>query len=1107
MARHAAKRGLKAQIGAFAVATLLAVSGLAVSQASSAIDPIELGTAANFAVLAGTGITNTGATGISGTGGDIGSYPTRAFTGADAVASSGEKYIAADVSEATVNILSAAKADLKTAYDEAVKLRGDSRAIKIPITFPESDKTLTPGLYEAAATFSLAGGHVLQLDGDEDSIFIFLIGADLSLAAASKIILTGGTQAKNVYWQVSSSATFAAGAEFAGRIMAQTTITAASAASFDGQLLAMDGAVTLDTNNMVNNTNSAAPTASSVASPTGTATIGSSLSNAVTFSGEPSPALGYAWEFSADESTWVEIADATESTFTLTDDQVGGYLRTVVTATNVAGALTRTSTAIGPVLPPAPSSPVLVSASDSGSSDIDRITAVTQPEISLSGLIVGMDAVVTATQGDRTRTCSFKATATAQSCSFTESLTDGTWLLTAVNALSGFSSANSGSLSITIDTAAPAVQTFTLDQESINEAEITHSLVFTKSVTGLEAADFTVDSNAVSCDAPTLLGSGAEYTITVANCTGDGDLRLELRANSIVDLAGNIGPGETYLTTAATIDATAPVVLFVDSSTSDGSFTQGAEIRIQIRFSEPVNVSGIPKITLETGATDRVVDYVSGSGTNELTFVYSVQSGDNSADLDYVSSTALALAGGTIADSAGNNAVLTLPLPGTTGSLAEKSSFVVDGESLLLELLRSDAESETQSISWTLTAPAALNCETLSREAGVDFDFRKLTSIDSIVSSDGGNSCTITATSSVGTAQFGTSSLSIAGDFSVQDAAGRTHATVTSGDTDILVTIEAHSGEGHVSTDAVLGDAPGQIATELSRGLFSGSFGPTPSQMISLEATGLVNAHQDVRGETLMVDNSKFTFHGDPLASRSPHHLTAGESIILKLKVAHEVADVSSLAIFVKTGVDSWTYAGSGAFDKETFIASTGAFSLHDGIYNIRLFVVSKSWSIAPVSLNSDFGGFLGRFTPTLTTMSISESGLPQVNKSHEAVIYVTSSTDPVQPTDPAEPTGPAEPTVPDDSSSGDSGSDSDVDQEPSPVETEEPAPAETEEPGPVETEDPEQSSPGSVTETETGGQLPDTDTTGFNWLVPLGIAGGLAVLGAIVFLSRRRLV
>jgi LPXTG-motif cell wall-anchored protein len=432
---------------------------------------------------------------------------------------------------------------------------------------------------------------------------------------------------------------------------------------------------------------------------------------------------------------------------------------------------------------------------------------------------------------------------------------------------------------------------------------------------------------------------------------------------------------------------------------------------------------------------------------------------------------------------------------------------VVDGESLLLELLRSDAESETQSISWTLTAPAALNCETLSREAGVDFDFRKLTSIDSIVSSDGGNSCTITATSSVGTAQFGTSSLSIAGDFSVQDAAGRTHATVTSGDTDILVTIEAHSGEGHVSTDAVLGDAPGQIATELSRGLFSGSFGPTPSQMISLEATGLVNAHQDVRGETLMVDNSKFTFHGDPLASRSPHHLTAGESIILKLKVAHEVADVSSLAIFVKTGVDSWTYAGSGAFDKETFIASTGAFSLHDGIYNIRLFVVSKSWSIAPVSLNSDFGGFLGRFTPTLTTMSISESGLPQVNKSHEAVIYVTSSTDPVQPTDPAEPTGPAEPTVPDDSSSGDSGSDSDVDQEPSPVETEEPAPAETEEPGPVETEDPEQSSPGSVTETETGGQLPDTDTTGFNWLVPLGIAGGLAVLGAIVFLSRRRLV
>jgi LPXTG-motif cell wall-anchored protein len=135
--------------------------------------------------------------------------------------------------------------------------------------------------------------------------------------------------------------------------------------------------------------------------------------------------------------------------------------------------------------------------------------------------------------------------------------------------------------------------------------------------------------------------------------------------------------------------------------------------------------------------------------------------------------------------------------------------------------------------------------------------------------------------------------------------------------------------------------------------------------------------------------------------------------------------------------------------------------------------------------------------------MSISESGLPEVNKSHEAVIFVTSSTNPVEPTDPVEPTAPVEPTVPDDSSSGDSG----VDQEPAPVETEEPSPVETEEPSPVETEDPEQSSPGSVTETETGGQLPDTDTTGFNWLIPLGIGGGIAALGAIVFLSRRRLV
>ena len=75
----------------------------------------------------------------------------------------------------------------------------------------------------------------------------------------------------------------------------------------------------------------------------------------------------------------------------------------------------------------------------------------------------------------------------------------------------------------------------------------------------------------------------------------------------------------------------------------------------------------LPQLTLETGTTDRTIDYVSGSGSNTLTFNYTVQAGDTSADLDYLSSAALGLNGGTIRDAAGNNATLTLPSPGAAG--------------------------------------------------------------------------------------------------------------------------------------------------------------------------------------------------------------------------------------------------------------------------------------------------------------------------------------------------------------------------------------------------------------------------------------------------------
>jgi hypothetical protein len=138
------------------------------------------------------------------------------------------------------------------------------------------------------------------------------------------------------------------------------------------------------------------------------------------------------------------------------------------------------------------------------------------------------------------------------------------------------------------------------------------------------------------------------------------------------------GSGTFTLTSG---DTTAPTVVGVTSSAADATYYAGASVTgITVTFSETVVVTGTPQLTLETGSTDRVVGYQSGSGTDTLTFAdYTVQIGDASADLDYVDSNALALNGGTIKDTGGNSAVVTLPAPGTTGSLGANKDIVVNG--------------------------------------------------------------------------------------------------------------------------------------------------------------------------------------------------------------------------------------------------------------------------------------------------------------------------------------------------------------------------------------------------------------------------------------------
>jgi predicted alternative tryptophan synthase beta-subunit len=137
--------------------------------------------------------------------------------------------------------------------------------------------------------------------------------------------------------------------------------------------------------------------------------------------------------------------------------------------------------------------------------------------------------------------------------------------------------------------------------------------------------------------------------------------------------AGSLGSNKDLI-----IDTTAPTITSVSSTKTDGTYTVGEIIEITIIFSESVDVTGTPQFTLETGTVDAVVDYVSGSGSSTLTFTYTVASGHTSLDLDYASTSALSLNGGTIEDEVGNSAVLTLPTPGAIGSLGSNKNIILE---------------------------------------------------------------------------------------------------------------------------------------------------------------------------------------------------------------------------------------------------------------------------------------------------------------------------------------------------------------------------------------------------------------------------------------------
>lgn len=231
--------------------------------ASAAPSPVNLGTADGFAVLGGQTVTNTGPSVITG---DLGVSPGSSVTGfpPGVVSPPGTIHI-------TDGVALQAQTDLTVAYNAAAGL-----PCVADLTGQDlGGMTLTPGVYCFSSSAQLTGTLTLDGQGDPEADFVFKTGSTLTTASASTVLLINQAQPCRVFHQVGSSATLGTGTQFVGTILALTSITATTAVSVQGRLLARNGAVTLDSNTVTRPVCLPAATTSSTAPATTSSTAAS----------------------------------------------------------------------------------------------------------------------------------------------------------------------------------------------------------------------------------------------------------------------------------------------------------------------------------------------------------------------------------------------------------------------------------------------------------------------------------------------------------------------------------------------------------------------------------------------------------------------------------------------------------------------------------------------------------------------------------------------------------------------------------------------------------------------------------------------------------------
>ncbi|MHA6247589.1 ice-binding family protein [Pontibacter sp. CAU 1760] len=215
---------------------------------------VDLKSVGRFGIFAGVGISNNAGfseirnldVGITlGVRSSITGFPP-------AIVMNGALYASDDSAPAgTSAMLTKAKQDLLEAYLFA---EGASSPAPATVAGDQGGKTLAPGIYKSTSTLLIQAGNLtLDAQGDPNAVWIFQIASDFTSVggAGGNIILTGGAQAKNIFWQTGSSATIGDGTSFKGNVLALTSITMNSGATAKGRMLARNGSVVMTNTNII----------------------------------------------------------------------------------------------------------------------------------------------------------------------------------------------------------------------------------------------------------------------------------------------------------------------------------------------------------------------------------------------------------------------------------------------------------------------------------------------------------------------------------------------------------------------------------------------------------------------------------------------------------------------------------------------------------------------------------------------------------------------------------------------------------------------------------------------------------------------------------------